>query len=99
MAAKIKGLNNQAGVVSCYIFYCPACQCVHPFEVPRWDFNGDLERPTFTPSLRVFQREGDTRATACHLFLKDGRIEYCGDCPHAMAGQTIECPDWHDSLW
>lgn len=99
MAIKLKSLQNQSGSIDTYIFFCPACQCVHPYTVPRWSFNGDMERPTFNPSLRVGKREGSGMETACHLFLENGLIRYCGDCPHGMAGKSIECPDWHDDLW
>lgn len=26
----------------------------------------------------------------CHLFIRNGRIEYCHDCSHGLAGQTID---------
>lgn len=44
-----------------YVFYCPACDEAHSYRVsmpdypaidrPLWTFNGNVERPTFTPSL------------------------------------------------
>lgn len=39
-------------------FWCPACREEHPLRVegdgpPKWGFNGDYERPTFTPSVLV----------------------------------------------
>lgn len=30
----------------------------------------------------------------CHTFVTDGRIQYLGDCTHALAGQTIDLPAW-----
>lgn len=30
----------------------------------------------------------------CHTFVTDGRIQYLGDCTHALAGQTIDLPCW-----
>ncbi len=30
--------------------------------------------------------------TCCHLFIRDGRVQYLADCTHALAGQTIELP-------
>lgn len=30
----------------------------------------------------------------CHSFVTDGRIQYLSDCTHALAGQTIDLPDW-----
>lgn len=29
----------------------------------------------------------------CHSFLRAGRLEFLGDCTHALAGQTVELPD------
>lgn len=29
----------------------------------------------------------------CHSFVTDGRIQFLGDCTHALAGQTVELPD------
>lgn len=29
----------------------------------------------------------------CHSFVTDGKIQFLGDCSHALAGQTVELPD------
>jgi hypothetical protein len=45
-------------------------------------------------STREGYGEGDERKTfVCHSFVTDGRIQYLGDCTHAMAGQTVDLPD------
>lgn len=31
--------------------------------------------------------------TVCHSFVTDGRIQFLGDCTHALAGQTVDLPD------
>lgn len=36
-----------------YVFYCPGCKTDHHFIEGRWTFNGDVEKPTFSPSLLV----------------------------------------------
>lgn len=54
-----------ASTHSGYTFKCVACGHRHmvttegsaDFSGPLWGFNGDLERPTFTPSLLVTWRE------------------------------------------
>lgn len=28
----------------------------------------------------------------CHSFVTDGRIQFLGDCTHALAGQTVDLP-------
>lgn len=106
MATKLKPLKNQSGEVDTYLFFCPGCKETHPFQVPRWSFNGDMEKPTFSPSLLVYEsgrnraeNQAPSRKTQCHLFLTDGVIQYCGDCPHELAGKSIECPDWRDEMW
>lgn len=32
----------------------------------------------------------------CHTFVTDGRIQFLGDCTHALAGQTVDLPEWPD---
>lgn len=32
----------------------------------------------------------------CHSFVTDGRIRFLGDCTHALAGQTVDLPDWEE---
>jgi hypothetical protein len=32
--------------------------------------------------------------TVCHSFVTDGRIQFLGDCTHALAGQTVDLPDY-----
>lgn len=33
------------------LFRCPGCDDNHQIRIGTWGFNGDLERPTFTPSV------------------------------------------------
>jgi hypothetical protein len=35
-----------------YMIFCPACNCGHGLT-KSWTFNGDFEKPTFSPSLLV----------------------------------------------
>lgn len=30
------------------------------------------------------------QTTRCHLFVTNGQIIYCGDCPHDLAGKTVD---------
>ena len=75
------------------VFHCPACGYSHPFHTPQWTWNGSFERPTFWPSLMVNMGT----SSQCHLFLTDGKIIYQADCMHAMAGKTVDVPDWESS--
>lgn len=74
------------------MFWCPGCDGPHALSVApgRWTWNGDADRPTFSPSVRVFDHTG----TLCHSFITDGQIAFLSDCKHALAGQTVPLPPW-----
>lgn len=44
-------------VVDGYTHYCPACKELHTIYVrgnsPSWTFNGDLCKPSFSPSMKI----------------------------------------------
>lgn len=87
-----------------YSFECPGCGCPHSvttkpprpgqhFPWPVWGFNGDVVRPTITPSIRVqWAFNGHLSTKVCHSFVRSGMIEFLGDCTHALAGQTVPLP-------
>ena len=84
--------NNQ------YIFKCAGCKCLHVVNVNKntpvhWGFNGDVNKPTFTPSLLVNQSHPESR---CHSFIRDGKIQYLNDCYHELKGQTVDIPPFED---
>lgn len=64
---------------------------MHPLP-DGWTFNGNVEKPTFSPSFKHDWKEKDT-PKVCHYIVTDGRVAYCGDCTHSMSGQTIDMPD------
>jgi hypothetical protein len=110
------------------MFKCPGCGCSHGVHIapaadgsvrPVWSFNGNGDRPTFSPSVLVtyehlsdesreraaaFRREHGRpmthdelpfdRKAVCHSFVTDGRIQFLSDCTHALAGQTVDLPDY-----
>jgi hypothetical protein len=84
------------------VFHCPGCESTHALNShpggPRWDYNGDADRPAFHPSVLVTTRWSRHDVTMkddiCHSFVKDGRIQFLPDCTHALAGQTVEIPEW-----
>jgi len=88
-----------------YLYYwCPGCKeglaipTQHAVVPTRWTFNGDLLKPTLSPSILQFHPRPDgSRKTICHHFVRDGKIEFCSDSPHALSGQTVAMtpgPDW-----
>lgn len=84
------------------MFYCPGCCCNHIVwygegKQPRWSWNGDVINPTFSPSILVRHVPGSVipggpafgEMVTCHSFIKEGFIQYLGDCTHAMANKTV----------
>lgn len=79
-----------------------------------WDWNGSVEAPTLAPSVLVYPRgkfinpdlpyvqliapENKTVTPRCHTFIRDGRIEFLGDCEHPLAGQTVPMVEWKDRV-
>jgi hypothetical protein len=89
-------------------FFCPACESAHTIltSAGGWTWNGDVDRPTFSPSVLVTHdakpnasekfKEWRT-AQACHSFVTDGRIQFLSDCTHPLAGQTVPLADFPEN--
>lgn len=97
-------------------FWCPGCRESHMIRVASdggsgWGYNGDPERPTFTPSVLVRGKRRITDEEAkrimsgekvevpdrvCHTFVTDGRIQFLGDCTHDLAGRTVDLPPFQE---
>lgn len=69
---------------------------------PLWGWDGNVDRPTFSPSVLVrtgravdpnFKPEPGDPPEVCHSFVRDGQIQFLGDCTHALAGQTVPLPE------
>lgn len=76
-------------------WWCPACGEVHGVPLsgaPSWEFNGSMEKPTITPSVKISGSFGNpvTHGRVCHFHVEAGRIRYCGDCTHGLRDQTID---------
>ena len=86
-----------------YEFYCHGCKINHTYSIDDngWHFNGDIENPSFTPSLlnqtpilsneiidgKIVEKM--KMINRCHLFVTNGKIHYCSDCDHEFAGKTM----------
>lgn len=73
------------------VFHCPGCLYDHPFDLNRWTWNEDMEKPTFAPSLLVWKDFPEWR---CHCFVTDGRIQFLDDCHHELRGKTVDMEPW-----
>ncbi len=82
--------------VGCY-FINPGCSCGNVLlqvgrtedQYPGFDFDGNLENPTFNPSVfpypeKCSEENGDQR---CHFFVRKGIAEHCSDSK--FAGQKV----------
>ena len=73
----------------------------YPQTHPGWYWNGDKEKPTFSPSLltKSYRGQQDIRN---HVFIRNGVIEFLSDCSHELAGKKgIELPrlcDWPEEM-
>lgn len=80
------------------MFFCPGCHEIHgvwtekPNELTgaRWNWNGDMVKPSFTPSILVHGSDG--ALPRCHSYVTNGTINYCPDSGHALAGQNVILP-------
>lgn len=68
-----------------------------------WTFSGNLEKPTFSPSMNEGvnlksspHHQADVPESRCHFTVTDGKIEYHGDCTHALRGKMDLFP-WPDA--
>jgi hypothetical protein len=76
-----------------YSIYCPACKTPHTFN-STWGFNGDMDKPTVRHSLLVSGYRDEVGPNyRCHSFIRDGFIEYLGDCSHGMKNLKVLLPD------
>jgi len=82
-----------------YRFWCPGCDEIHGIrakgERPCWTFNGDMIKPTFSPSHLTGWHDDDGNRFAenrCHSYIKEGNIQFLNDCHHDLKGQTVPLP-------
>jgi Family of unknown function (DUF6527) len=95
--------NQQLG----WMFECPGCRGYHvvyvdPHRSPngsQWLFNGDIEAPTFEPSINYridYHVSLGKSPVVCHLYVTNGKLQFLDDCTHALKGQTIAMPEYPD---
>lgn len=94
--------------------WCPGCEAAHVIYTilganngPIWMFDSNVTKPTFSPSVRHrwgrffdpnFKEESPDESGQCHYFIRAGNIEFCGDCTHGLAGQTVALPELPEHL-
>lgn len=96
MADKIRRIEENY-----FAFHCPGCGYGHAVTVngkrnasnASWTWNGSMDRPTFNPSINC---NPDDAAHRCHSWVRDGKIEFLTDSFHALAGKTVDIPNWDE---
>ena len=92
MTTPVLELLTSNATEEAYLFFCPGCECSHWVRMrgkePCWTWNSDRVVPTIAPSIKVESGNADG-PTCCHLFIRDGKIEFLSDCTHRLAGQTV----------
>lgn len=100
MSEVLNRVKNGSG----FTFWCLGCDEYHQINTNPsylWEFNGDLVKPTFSPSYLTWLDPNPNanpkygggkyfNGFRCHSHIKDGKIEYLGDCTHKLAGQTVD---------
>ncbi len=98
--------GNQEGL----IYWCQGCNRHHHIITKgpgAWGWNGDAERPVFTPSVLVTRPanpdagegfEEYRTALRCHTFVgcngaQPGEVIFLADCSHALASTVQPLPD------
>ena len=92
MSEKLRPVIDGHGQSYGHVHYCPGCDEMHHLP-PGWTFNGDLVKPTYSPSFRHEMDFVDrTPHRICHYILTDGVLNFCGDCTHSFAGKSVPLP-------
>lgn len=90
----IEEMDGQEGV---FLVECPGCKMYHMVHTKqpspngaKWTFDGNMEKPTLSPSLMVRYPYGnDKKFQTCHSFIRKGEWQFLNDCTHDLAGKTV----------
>lgn len=85
-----------------HYYWCPGCDDLHAIMCgrpqgvagPNWTWDGNMTHPTYSPSQLTSYGKSGKR---CHTFIRQGIIEFLGDCTHDKKGTKhpmIPLPDW-----
>lgn len=107
MKTKLVAINDHGVHYHSLMFVCPGCKAggrkgyegLHMLPVnsghidkPSWDWDGNLELPTLSPSILTRGGAGGAGAV-CHSFLKAGIFDFLTDSTHPLSGQKVPIPD------
>lgn len=82
-----------------YSFWCPGCHTTHHITTSGgntlWTVTNPEGEPTVQPSILIRLplplRKGSRELVnfVCHSFVRNGQIEFLGDCSHHLKGQVV----------
>jgi hypothetical protein len=98
--SKLVKIDDSQG--EAYTFYCPGCSMTHIIPVkytpdhsmkkgrakPTWCFNGDMDKPTFSPNFRI-EWKGAEPPQMCNVIIRDGVLIYLVDSTHKLSGSRV----------
>lgn len=105
MKARTRTVNDHGTTYTALMFACPGCisggpdgyDGIHLLPVncdlqgkASWRWNGDLEKPTLSPSILT---QGYSR---CHSYLAEGVFSFLTDSDHPLSGKQVPLPDLPD---
>lgn len=114
---KLQRYIEPGGAPIGWTHWCPGCGQGHIFNVEKptrawpeyniaggvkWTFDGDMDEPTFSPSMKIqsggWKDPEDGRqiplVTHCHYILTKGQIQFCADSTHKLSGKTVPLPEF-----
>lgn len=115
MKTSLRHIDDHGVRYDALAFWCPGCESIDddgdrqgglhmiavnsPHHPPSWEWDGNLDAPTLSPSILTKRGEAEQDARplfVCHSFLRAGVFEFLGDCTHNYAGQNVPLPDLPD---
>lgn len=106
MKAQIRNVIDGDKKYQVLVFMCPGCEFMmegaglHRLPVnangvsPSWDWDGNLEAPTLSPSILTKYEWGPQKEERrCHSYLRNGVFEFLGDCTHSLKNQHVPMKD------
>ena len=102
MKSQLRTIVQDGHEYQALAFVCPGCNnSLHMLPVsgdippgkPRWDFDGNLEAPTLSPSILTRMGSEATGPFVCHSFLRDGVFQFLMDSTHELRGREALIPD------
>lgn len=92
--------HDKKDIIIGYRFECPGCKFSHMLHTEYknsfgaiWKFNGDVDKPTFKPSLFINKGKINVDIPLCHSYITNGTIKFLNDSTHELAGKTVELKD------